>query len=259
MAEVLISGRNLAYEAQPASFDKSRPVVVFIPGSGGDREDWRGQLSGMSDRYARIALELPGHGKSDPPGESSVEAYANWVADFVDALGLEKVVLVGCSLGSAIVLWLALAPVSWLKGIVLVGSGARLKVHPAFLDGLMSDEAKAVDLMVDYSLSPSTGGSLREEVRSKYGATSASLIHGDLSACNEFDVMGRINEITIPTCIIAGEDDRLTPVKYSRFLESAIVGARLNTVPEAGHLVMMEKTDEFNRILEGFLTESAGG
>lgn len=253
MPEVYISGRKLAYEVQPVGFDKSGTALLFIAGTGGDREDWRGQLDGLSDRYVRIALELPGHGESEPPGETSVTAYANWVADFVDALGLEKVILLGCSLGSAIVLWLALAPVSWLKGIVLVGSGARLKVHPAFLDALMSDKAKAVDMLVDFCFSPATGKSPREEARRKYSRAPASLLHGDLSACNEFDVMGRINEITIPTCVIVGEDDRLTPVKYSQFLQSGIVGARLYVVPAAGHLVMMEKPQEFNQILENFL------
>jgi pimeloyl-ACP methyl ester carboxylesterase len=256
MAEVVISGRKLSYEAHPAAFDKSQPALVFIAGTGGDREDWRGQLDGLTDRVVRIALELPGHGKSDPPGETSVPVYANWVADFVDSLGLEKVILVGCSLGSAIVQWLALAGMSWLKGIVLVGSGARLKVHPAFLAGLQEDKDKAVEMLVDFCLSPATGESLRDKIRSKYLQTPASLLHGDLSACNEFDVMGRLNEITVPTCIIVGEDDRLTPVKYSQFLQKAIVGARMGVVPEAGHLVMMEKIDQFNGILERFLTDT---
>lgn len=257
MAEVHISGRKLAYEVKPVSFDKSAPVLLFIAGTGGDREDWRGQLDGLDDRCARIALELPGHGKSDPPGETTVKAYANWVADFVDVMGLEKVVPVGCSLGSAIALTLALAPMSWLKGMILVGSGARLKVHPAFLEGLRTDHAKAVEALVDYCFSPATGQPLREQTKSKYLKAPASLLHGDLSACNEFDVMERLHEITIPACVIVGEDDRLTPVKYSRVFESAIPNARLHVVPAAGHLVMMEKVDEFNRIVESFVSESS--
>ena len=108
MPEVSVRGRRLAYEVQPVDLDKSSLSVVFIHGSGGDREDWRAQLDGLSDVANVIALELPGHGASDPPGEATVEAYAQWVADFVDALGLQKVVLVGCSLGSAITQWIAL-------------------------------------------------------------------------------------------------------------------------------------------------------
>ena len=133
MPEVSIRGRRLAYEVQPVGLDKSSLSVVFIHGSGGDREDWRAQLDGLPQVANIIALELPGHGESDPPGEATVEAYARWVVDFVDAMGFQKVVLVGCSLGSAITQWIALfSPKTWLVGIGLVGAGARLRVHPRF-------------------------------------------------------------------------------------------------------------------------------
>jgi len=259
MPEVSIRGRRLAYEVQPVDFDKSSLSVVFVHGSGGDREDWRAQLDGLQQVANIIALELPGHGKSDPPGEASVKAYAQWVADFVDTLGLEKVVVVGCSLGSAITQWLALfTPKPWLVGIGLVGAGARLRVHPALLDGLRQEKQKALAMLSDFCLSPATGEPLREKLNEKYGKTSAELVHGDLSACNEFDVMNSIHDVQLPTWIIVGEDDQLTPVKFARFLHEAVNGSHLAVIPQAGHLVMMEKPEEFNRLLAEFLTELKG-
>jgi pimeloyl-ACP methyl ester carboxylesterase len=236
-------------------YDKSALAVVFIHGSGGDREDWRGQLDGLSECATIIALELPGHGSSEPPGESTVPAYAQWVLDFIAAMGLEKVVLVGCSLGSAITQWIALSPPSWLSAIGLVGAGARLKVHPAILDGLLQDEEKAMAVMADFTLSPSANKALRERLGEKLHKTSAKLIHADLSACNEFDVMERVGGISLPTWILVGEDDRLTPVKYSRFLHDAINGSRLAVIPGAGHMAMLEKPDVFNMLLADFLGE----
>ncbi len=259
MPEVSVRGQRLAYEVQPLELDKSSLSVVFIHGSGGDREDWRAQLDGLSGAANVMALELPGHGASDPPGETTVDAYAQWVTDFIEALGLQKVMLVGCSLGSAITQWIALfTPQPWLVGIGLVGAGARLRVHPAVLEGLRQDPDKALAMLSDYCLSPASEGPLREILRDKYIKTSAELVHGDLSACDKFDVMNSIHKVRLPTWILVGEDDQLTPVKYARYLHETIEGSRLAVVPRAGHLAMMEKPEEFNRLLAEFLTELKG-
>jgi len=256
MPEVSVRGRSLGYEAQPPDFGRSSLSLVFIHGSGGDREDWRQQLDGLSDLATVIALELPGHGASDPPGESSVSAYADWVVDFVESLGLEKIMVIGCSLGSAVTQWLALSPRPWLVGIGLVGAGARLRVHPQFVEGILENRHKALETLIEYCLSPVSGERLRSKIRKKYRDVSAELIRGDLIACNEFDVMERVGEISVPTCILVGEDDKLTPVKYSIFLHDAINGSRFFVIPKAGHLVMMERPREFNMLLGRFIEET---
>jgi len=253
MPELTVRGRRLGYEVQPSTFDKTSLAVLFIHGSGGDREDWRQQLEGLNSPASMIALELPGHGASSPPGETSVPGYALWVTDFVETLGLEKVVVVGCSLGSAITQTLALAPRPWLVGLGLVGAGARLKVHPQFLAGLKQNPQTALDLLADFCLSNSPDNALREELRRKYSSISADLVHDDLYACDNFDVMDKVNQIVLPTCIIVGHDDRLTPLKYSEFLHKAIRGSRLEVISGAGHLVMVEKPREFNRALVSFI------
>lgn len=253
MSMIVIRGRRLEYETAPADFDKSRLTVLFIHGTGGDREDWRGQLNASSLPVNRVALELPGHGKSQPPGETTVSAYVNWVVEFVEALGLERVMLVGNSLGSAIVQWIALSPPPWLVAIGLVGGGARLRVHPVFLDGLVKDKDQALAGLADWALSTSPDKALHEKLREKYLKASPELIHGDLNACNEFDVMDRIGTVGLPTWIAVGDEDRLTPQKYSAFLHGAIEGSTLAVIPGAGHLVMMEKAEDFNRHLAHFI------
>ena len=257
MSEVTIRGRKLAYDAQPESFDKSALTTTFVHGSGGDREEWRSQLDSLSDRFNVIALELPGHGASEPPGETTVAAYADWVVDFVEGLGLSKVVVVGCSLGSAIAQWIALSPKPWLVGIGLVGAGARLKVHPGFLEGMLHFNPDTLMSFADFAVSREAEPSVRSAVRDRFLKGPVELIHGDLVACNEFDIIDRVGRISLPTCIVVGEDDRLTPVKYSRFLQSAISGSELTVIPGAGHLVMMEKPKEFNRFLGDFLEKLA--
>jgi pimeloyl-ACP methyl ester carboxylesterase len=70
--------------------------------------------------------------------------------------------------------------------------------------------------------------------------TRPSVLHGDFLACNEFDAMSRLGEISKPTLILCGADDILTPVKYSEYLHNQIVNSRLVIVPDAGHMVMLE-------------------
>jgi pimeloyl-ACP methyl ester carboxylesterase len=257
MPEVFISGRRLAYEAQPVSLDPSVLSVLFVHSSGADREEWRAQLEGLSGVIQMIALELPGHGASDPRVETTVPAYAGYVVNFVETLGLQKVMLVGCSLGSAIVQWIALSPGPWLSAIGLVGAGARLRVLPALLDGLSpeGEPLKYLAMMSEFCLSPSTGEPIRSMYKEKCLRTPPELLRNDLLACNEFDVMERIGEVSLPTWIIVGEDDKLTPMKYARFLHEHISGSRLSIIPGAGHLVMMEKPKDFNEHLGQFLAD----
>ncbi len=255
MAEIKVRGRSLAFEAKPENFDKSELTAVFIPGSGGDREEWRQQLDGLSSRFNIIALELPGHGKSDPPGETSVAAYADWVVDFTECFGLGKVVMIGCSLGSAITQWIALDPKPWLVGIGLVGAGARLRVHPDYLQGMLRFNSDVLVSFADFALARDPDPAIKSAIRDRFLNGSVELIHGDLSACDKFDLMDKVAQIALPTCIVVGEDDRLTPPKYSSFLQSAITNSRLTVIPGAGHLVMMEKPKEFNEFVGNFLEE----
>ena len=255
MAEVKVRGRSLAFEARPENFNKSALTAVFIPGSGGDREEWRKQLDGLSNRFNIIALELPGHGKSDPPGETDVAAYADWVVDFIEGLGLSKVVIVGCSLGSAITQWIAMDPKPWLVGIGLVGAGARLRVHPDYLQGMLRFNKDVLVSFADFALSRDPDPAVKAAIRDRFVKGSLELIHGDLTACDKFDLTDKVAQIALPTLIVVGEDDRLTPPKYSRFLQSAIPGSRLTVIPGAGHLVMIEKPKEFNEFIGDFLEE----
>lgn len=256
MPEIRVRGNKLGFGVEPSDFDESSLALVFIHGTGGDREDWREQLAGLSSHATVIAFELPGHGASDPPGETTVQAYADWVVDFISAMALKKVFLLGCSLGSAIAQLIALSPKPWLVGIGLVGAGARLRVHPAILEGLQKAPGKSLAMLADYCLSPATRGPVRDQMGQKFLHADPQLIHGDLFACDNFDVIKEIQSVRMPTWIIVGQDDKLTPPKYADFLHAAINGSRLDVVPDAGHLVMMEKPSLFNQHLVQFLEAS---
>ncbi len=256
MSCIEVRGKRIGYAVNPDNYDPSSLSLVLIHGSGGDREHWRDQIMGMHSTATVVAVELPGHGKSDGPGESSVGAYAGWVSDFVQALGLSKVMLVGCSLGSAITQWIALIGKPWLKAIGLVGAGARLRVHPSFLQGLKKDDGSAaLALLADFCLSPQTGDPIRSWLDQQMRSVDPDIVYGDLKACDEFDVMDRVKDIKMPTWIIVGEHDRLTPPKYAQFLHKEINDSVLHVVEKAGHLVSLEAPEMFNSLLKSFIEE----
>jgi pimeloyl-ACP methyl ester carboxylesterase len=199
-----------------------------------------------------LALDLPGHGKSAGIGSQSISDYASQIVAFLDEARMNAAVFIGHSMGSAIALTLALDFPKRVLGLGLVGSGARLRVHPQILESTASDLLfpHAIKLINDAEFSANVNPRLKELAAQRMTEIRPSVLHGDFLACNEFDAMSRLGEISKPTLILCGADDILTPVKYSEYLHNQIVNSRLVIVPDAGHMVMLEApqtvADEIN-------------
>ncbi|MEK6711453.1 MAG: alpha/beta fold hydrolase [Nitrospinota bacterium] len=245
------AGRRLAFaEAGPPP----GAPLVFLHGAGGTREVWARLGHGLSRKGRRVlALDLPGHGRSGGPGCRSIEEYAAWVLRFLGAQGLRRPVLAGHSMGGAVALACALSSAEALGGLILLGTGARLRVLDSILQGLRADFARAVDAIVGYSFAPGAPPALAEETRRELLACPPGVAEGDLRACDAFDVMDRLGEVTLPTLVLCGESDALTPSKYSRFLAGRIPGARLAIVEKAGHMLMLERPAQVGEAIAAFL------
>lgn len=229
------------------------PPLVLVHGAGGSTATWLRQLEGLADAATVIALDLPGHGGSGGDGCRVVGDYAAVVGAFIAALGRGRVVLGGHSMGGAIAQTVALAAPELLHGIVLVGTGARLRVFPELFERMAKDYAEGVDFVTRYAWSPSSDPALRDAGRRALLETRPAVTVGDFTGCDGFDVMGRVGEIRLPTLVVVGEDDQLTPPKYAEFLARAIPGARLARIEGAGHYVSLEQPDEVNRVIRDFL------
>ena len=231
------------------------PALVLVHGAGGDHTTWMRQLEGLTDSATVVALDLPGHGASSGDGCRAVADYAAAVRGFLAALGRGAVVLGGHSMGGAIAQTVALTAPELLAGLVLVGTGARLRVFPKLFELMEKDYAEGVAFVTGYAWSRSSPEALRAGGRRTTSATRPAVTIGDFTACDGFDVMDRrIGQVRLPTLVIVGEDDELTPPKYSEFLAQAIQGARLARVPRAGHYVSLEQPDEVNHAIRSFLT-----
>jgi pimeloyl-ACP methyl ester carboxylesterase len=226
--------------------------LVLVHGAGGSHLDWPAPLRRL--REANVYdLALPGHGRSKGMGRSSISAYRDFLLALLDALSLERVIVVGHSMGGAITLDFALHQPDRLAGMVLVGTGARLRVLPAILTGILSDFEATVDLVCDYAFGPSASEQLKRLGRQRLSKTLPQVLYGDYAACDAFDVMERLGEVRCPTLVIGGTADVLTPPKYSVYLRDHIPGAELVLVDAAGHMVMLEKPEVVTRAISKFI------
>ena len=224
--------------------------LVFLHGAGCSSLSFYYQLRHF--RSAK-AIDLPGHPDGKPC--DSVNGYVEWVRGFIRARRYKNVILCGHSMGGAIAMRYALSYPEELKGLILLGTGARLRVHPNYLERCREPGEGNVPWLeqhLDYYKD------VDEEVypvlRQRAAEVGPQVEFNDLSACNEFDMMDRVGEITLPTKVICGSDDVMTPVKYSNFLTNNIAGATEAIIPGGSHFVHMEKYQKVNEQIEDFLS-----
>jgi pimeloyl-ACP methyl ester carboxylesterase len=253
MSIVQIIGKRISYWTGRKGLLEGRETILFVHGAGGGQYTWSYQKGFFEKEFNPIMIELPGHGESEGEGEQEVVRYAEHVHAFLKALGLRKVFLVGHSMGGAIVQTLALSHPEMMKGIVLVGTGARLKVLPLILDGIKNNFKETVLKINQFVYSRKAQADLIEKGVSLMLQCRPEILYSDFLACDRFDLMNEVEKIDLPALILCGDDDQLTPVKYSQFLCSRIKGSKLEVLPNAGHMLMMESPRTFNEKIEEFI------
>ncbi len=225
-----------------------RPVIVAVHGAGGSSATWFMQLRGLSKEVNVKAIDLNGHGNTPDRGEADV--FNSYLEDINTAVGeAERPILMGHSMGSALALLYALKYPDRISGLILVGSGARLRVSNFIFDMLDNDFDAYVDAVGKYMFAEEASQQLIKASQLEVRKCPVSIIRRDFAGCNEFDVMDRVSEIRLPTLIIVGEEDVMTPVKYAAYLHDKIPDSELVTIKGAGHSVMLERPTEMNEAI----------
>lgn len=249
--------RTTAYrQTQPNS---AGPTLLYVHGSGGSHQVWVHQYAPTGPSHPAVALDLSGHGESTdiqtPPGPETLAAYAEDVAAVAEATQAD--VLVGNSLGGAVVFEVILGEYYDPAGAIFAGSGAKLSVHDELRTLLENDFSGAVEQLHEPGLLlAQQEADLVEQSKATLEAAGQTVTQRDFLTCHEFDVREALGDISVPSLAVVGTEDGLTPPSYHEYLAQEIPACDFQTVPEAGHLAMLERPVAFNDAVATFVTEN---
>ena len=251
MTHRTLNGISFETGRWPLQADQS--TILFIHGSGNNRSFWVNQLDALADCANTVAIDLPGHGESPGQGMDQVNDYAQVVEAFIEAIQAPMPVPCGLSLGGAIAIQILLNRKTKYRAGILINTGARLKVLPEIFNMIKSDYGAYTEASHKMAASPHTDPGRLQAIAAEAKKCPADVVYKDFSACNAFDVMGRLEEIAEPVLVLSAEDDLLTPPKYAQFLCKGIHGSKNVHIARAGHLSPVEQPDAVNQAIREFL------
>lgn len=224
------------------------PPLVLIHGAGSSHLCWPPEIRRL-DKCRTLAIDLPGHGRSVGTGLQSIEAYTARLDSFLEALNIYNVVLVGHSMGAAIAFQAALNNPRRVRGLGMASGGAHFKLPADILLGLQNSTTylQTLNEVQELLFIPGNSPSLVENSLNLLQQTRPRVLYGDFLACSHFDVRHRLSEITMPSWVITGNQDRLTSPASAHYLAKSLPNAELQIVPGAGHAVMLDATQVFKQ------------
>jgi len=258
-----VNGNQMYAYTGGRPFDPALPTVVFIHGAEHDHCVWVLQSRYLAHHGRGVlAVDLPGHGRSEGPALESVEAIADWLVALLDAAGAKQAALVGHSMGSLVAVECAARYPDRISRIALIGTAFPMRVSDELLDATKDDEPLAQDMVniwshAAYAHYPSNPGpgfwvmgeNLRLMQRQKPG-----VMHIDFAACNSYaNGIAAATKVACPALLILGKRDIMTPPRATKELSAALRNKRIVEIPGSGHALMAEKPDEVLDALIAFV------
>lgn len=236
------------------------PPLIFLHGVGSDKSVWRPQLEHFSASRRSIAFDYPGYGESEPVDGATRDDFASSILAAMDALGIEKAHICGLSLGGVIAIAMHhAAPIRCLS-LIIADSFA---VHPDG-QGIHDRSVAASRSMSMQQLAEGRAGALlgseaTDGLRAEVVATMAGIDPGAFrlgaAAVWLADQRDRVSAIDVPTLILCGDEDQVTPPALSVELAKLIPNAHLEIIKASGHLANAEQPEAFNSAIDRFLAE----
>ncbi len=251
-------------------FDPALPCVVLIHGAQHDHSVWILQSRFLAHHgCAVLALDLPGHGRSDPPALESVEAIAQHIAAALEPLASPRLLLAGHSMGSLIALEVARRLSARVAGVALAATAAPMRVSEALLAATRDDPAGAMQMINVWSHSPAIAPfaarpsnpgpgfnivwqnlRLMQHIAAVNGP---QVLPTDFAACNAYEAaIDAARQLQCPALLILGGRDQMTPPRAAKSLIEACADRTVVTLPNTGHAMMSENPDGVRRALAEF-------
>jgi 3-oxoadipate enol-lactonase len=239
--------------------------IVFLHGFPFDKTMWQEQLDYLKNTHRVIAIDIRGFGKSkDEESHLSMDLFANDLILFVDKLDLNKVIICGLSMGGYIALNAIKRFPSRFEALILCDTQCIADSHE-----VKTKRYKTIDDVNEYGETNFNEGFIKnvfhedsltnkpelvEQLRSVVFANSQHIISQGLIALAErSETCSFLDKITIPTLIICGREDVVTPLDESKFMNKQIKGSVLHVINNAGHVSNLEEPIKFNKLLRDFL------
>ena len=248
-------------------FDPALPAILFVHGAANDHSVWHLPARHFAHHgFSVAAIDLPGHGRSDGQPPATIGEMAGWVGRAREALGLDRAVLAGHSMGALIVLCAAANNPAATEKLVLLGPAAAMPVHDDLLDAARRNDHKAIDLITYWGLSAASqiGGHRSPGLWMNGGgqrlleSADDGVLAAGLAACAAFaDGEARARAVAAETLLILGERDMMTPMKGGLALARDIPAARHVVLAGCGHTMLAERPNETLDAMRDFLLPAA--
>ena len=259
--QLSVSGAETFVATGGREFESSLPTIVLLHGAGFDHSTWALHSRWFAHHgFGVLAPDLPGHGRSSGAPLPTIADMADWTAALLDASGAAKAKLVGHSMGSLISLETAARHPAKVSALGLIGTAATMTVGPDLLKAAEANDRAAIDMVSIWGLGfqAELGGSLAPGLWMHSGAQRVlerckpGVLSNDLNACNAYqNALAAAAQVTVPCTLILGERDMMTPAKAGKTLASAVPNSRTVVTPGAGHMMMVERSDELLAALRG--------
>lgn len=248
--DLRVEGKRVYAATGGKTFDPALPAIVFMHGAGMDHTVWA-----LQTRYFAwhgrgvLAVDLPGHGRSDGPALESIGALADWVFALLDAAGVARAALAGHSMGALVALEAAARRPERVRALALLGCAAEMPVNDTLLTAGLAGDHAAFEMIVGWGVGRRAAqGGAEAPGTWTAGGTLRLLEHGpkgvvgiDLRACDRYKGSAEaVKKVAAPTALILGANDRMSPAKAAAPL-AAIPGATTIVIEHAGHMMMTEQ------------------
>jgi 3-oxoadipate enol-lactonase len=259
MRRLRIGDRSLRVRDEGES---DEPPLVCIHGAGSSSVLWMDVVRRIAAHRRVVAPDLPGHGQSDlwhPLSDVTVEHYRDAVGTTCAQLGIARAILVGHSLGGAVALACAAAWPERVAGLVLINTALQLTAPPELVARLEREIARgpgrptAEAWLAKMAWSPSTPRELLQRWAGLALSAPPAVTLADFRASERFLGRPLAAQVRVPSLVLGGADDLLTPPERSIELGAELRGARVEIVPRAGHMIIQEQPDALFAALDPFL------
>lgn len=254
-----IAGATIGYD----DIGEGTPVV-FLHAFPLNRTMWAPQTSALAGDWRCIAIDFRGFGESAPTGPFTIDRYADDVGELLGDIGVRRAIIVGLSMGGyvAFALWRRHAP--RVRALVLADTRAgadseegKAKRREMIASAKSAGAAAVADAMMPGIIGKTTRAKHPELVQEMRTMLERAPVPGLVAALQSMmdraDSVPTLATIDVPTLIVAGEEDVLTPPKESEAMHAAIRGSRLEIIPRAGHAANFERPSAFNHVAAEFL------